>query len=126
MTDLFRKINNRCDKIAPYITCKGKNREEDISDIIPEGFRANIIVSDKNETYTIFLTNTSCKVAHGFSSSQLNLTATLQTWNNIFLGKDRIIKGIMEKRIKLRGIRPMMSQLMLLSSLIYIGTMDLD
>jgi putative sterol carrier protein len=121
MSKIYDKLREFCEEIKPEFLEKRETNLKNISDYYPEGFRVNIIVKDKkNMIYTLFISNTDCKVLKGFSSSQLNLSADLETWNNIFLGKDRVIKAIMEDRVKLRGIRPKMSLLIFLSSLIYL------
>lgn len=121
MINIHDKLRDFCKEIKADFLDKKETNLKNISDYYPEGFKVNIIVKDKkNMIYTLFVSNTNCKVLKGFSSSQLNLSTDLGTWNNIFLGEDRVIKAIMEGRVKLRGIRPKMSLLIFLSSLIYL------
>jgi len=90
-----------------------------LSDYYPDGFKVNIKTSDKpNENYTLLISIDSCEVGKGVSSAQLNLNAPLKVWFDILNGNDRVIKGIMEGRVKLRGIRPTFNQLIVLSSLL--------
>ncbi|MHA1229597.1 MAG: hypothetical protein ACTSRP_00755 [Candidatus Helarchaeota archaeon] len=120
MNELYKKMLEFCNKFQNK-ECEFVSLDvSQVSDYFPEGLKMNLIVSDrKNFTFTIFISKKICKIMKGQSSSQLNLTAKYDTWLNVFNGKDRILRGVMEGRIKLRGIRPTFSQLILFSSLIY-------
>ncbi|MHA1270749.1 MAG: SCP2 sterol-binding domain-containing protein [Candidatus Helarchaeota archaeon] len=127
MRYLNQKLIEFCENFNIKFHEKGTIKDEYTFNYINDGFKFNLIVSNKkNQAYTILFQKNKCKFAKGFSSSQLNLTTDLKTWKNIFDGKDRIIKGIMEGRIKLRGIRPTLSRLIKLSSIIYICSIGND
>jgi len=118
---LLLKINEFCNKTQSKACIGLSDKIGKIYTYYPEGFKVNIIVKGKiPKGYTLLVSKYGCKVLKGLSSTQLNLTSDYETWYNIFCGKDRIIKGIMENKIKLRGIRPTLSQLIILSSLIYL------
>ncbi|MHA1693995.1 MAG: hypothetical protein ACTSWR_00365 [Candidatus Helarchaeota archaeon] len=127
MSELFNKIEFFCQAYKKNSKKLLNFKIGSISNYYPQGIKVNIIVLDnKIENYTLLISDTSCKVVKGFSSSQLNLSALPDVWDKIFSGKYRVIKGIMEGKIKVRGIRSMVSPLIILSSLFYLYSEDFD
>jgi len=111
--DQFRKLTEVLNKIL-------KQRIPKIPEFIevyPLGIRLNIRVSG-GESFYLMISPEKSFVKKGASAVDLNLEASENFWQDALKGEYSIISGMMEGKVKVRGLRSSFFPLIIFSSIL--------